>query len=75
MSYADIYTIYQLKLYLDLLIGRHSTEDDLREALCWKHTEAHSADNSVFLDEAERLVFSARNNTSPAPLNSTPTTN
>lgn len=44
--------------YLDLLIGRDGTEDDLREALSWKHPEADPADDASVFDEGEGLVLS-----------------
>ena len=44
-------------MYLHLFIGSDSTKDNLSEALCWKHTEAHPSNNSVFLDETKRFVF------------------
>jgi len=47
-----------------LFVGSDSTEDDFCEALRWKHTEANSADHSVFLDETKRFVFSVHDNVS-----------
>lgn len=43
--------------YLDLLVGRDGTEDDLCEALCWKHSEADAADDASVFDEGEGLVL------------------
>lgn len=45
-------------LYLDLLVGRDGTEDDLCEALSWKHPEADAADDASVFDEGEGLVLS-----------------
>lgn len=44
--------------YLDLLVGRDGTEDDLCEALSWKHPEADPADDASIFDEGEGLVLS-----------------
>lgn len=48
-----------MELYLDLLVGRDGTEDDLCEALSWKHPEADAADDASIFDEGEGLVLSA----------------
>lgn len=47
----------QVDLYLDLLVGRDGTEDDLCEALSWKHPEADAADDASIFDEGEGLVL------------------
>lgn len=47
-----------LSRYLDLLVGRDSTEDDLCEALSWKHPKADPADDTSIFDEGEGLVLS-----------------
>lgn len=52
-------------MHLDLLIRRHGTEDNFREALRRKHTKADSANDSILLDETERLVFPAQRMTPP----------
>lgn len=44
--------------YLDLLVGRDGTEDDLCEALSWKHPEADAADDASVFDEGKGLVLS-----------------
>lgn len=44
--------------YLDLLVGRDGTEDDLREALSWEHPEADPTDDASVFDEGEGLVLS-----------------
>lgn len=48
----------KVTLYLDLLVGRDGTEDDLCEALSWKHPEADAADDASVFDEGEGLVLS-----------------
>lgn len=48
----------KVNLYLDLLVGRDGTEDDLCEALSWKHPEADAADDASIFDEREGLVLS-----------------
>lgn len=45
-------------LYLDLLVGCDGTEDDLCEALSWKHPEADAADDASVFDQGEGLVLS-----------------
>lgn len=47
-----------MNLYLDLLVGRDGTEDNLCEALSWKHPEADAADDASIFDEGEGLVLS-----------------
>lgn len=47
-----------MNLYLDLLVRRDGTEDDLCEALSWKHPEADAADDASIFDEGEGLVLS-----------------
>lgn len=45
--------------HLHLLVGRDGTEDDLREALSWKHPETDAADDAAVFDEGEGLVLPA----------------
>lgn len=45
--------------YLNLLIGRDGTEDDLREALSGKHPKTDASDDAAVFDEGEGLVLPA----------------
>lgn len=43
--------------YLDLLVGRHSAKDDLRETLRREHPKADPPDHAAIFDERQRLVL------------------
>lgn len=46
--------------YLDLLVGRYSTEHYFCEALRRKHPEADPTNHTAIFDQRQCLVFSAQ---------------